>query len=307
MLNAYWTLQEDSGDALDATGNGNAGTVTGATQGATGILGTTAYSFDGTDDEVEIPHSPTIDHGGTDDRHTFTGFGTVDGTGDFPMVWLQKTDDNDDYNWPYFLEVESDGTYNIWTDQFTTEIRSASGVIPTDGTWFAWAIRYNVDTIKGYINGEEVLSGTINNQDDSNQRPLYFGIRHGDSGGIKSPYKGKLSNIRFYDHLLSKSEIEYLHNVIQSGEFLTETYTHGSNIQPDLRAAVTLNGMNATAYVIGSPGTSSEEVVAQTLSDGTNDYSLSWSSGHTDFRIQVRGDLTDPPDRVESSKVALLV
>lgn len=48
-LDAYWPL-DGSGSATDRSGNGNDLPNNGATTGATGIFGTTAYDFDGTDD-----------------------------------------------------------------------------------------------------------------------------------------------------------------------------------------------------------------------------------------------------------------
>jgi hypothetical protein len=55
---SYWTFDESSGDAIDEWGS-NDGSVTGATQGATGIRNT-AYSFDGSDDEVVVSDDATI-------------------------------------------------------------------------------------------------------------------------------------------------------------------------------------------------------------------------------------------------------
>lgn len=55
-LELLYALHEDSGTtANDLSGNGNNGSVNGATLGVNGVLGTTGYSFDGTDDYVGIP------------------------------------------------------------------------------------------------------------------------------------------------------------------------------------------------------------------------------------------------------------
>lgn len=60
-LVGYWPLQEDTGTtAYDFAGTNN-GTVSGATQGATGVLGTSAYSFDGTDDYVALGNITAFD------------------------------------------------------------------------------------------------------------------------------------------------------------------------------------------------------------------------------------------------------
>jgi hypothetical protein len=56
VLLSYWPLNETSGStAKDVRGN-NDGTINGATMGANGILGNTAYDFDGDNDYVSIYH-----------------------------------------------------------------------------------------------------------------------------------------------------------------------------------------------------------------------------------------------------------
>lgn len=52
-LNGWLPLNESAGDAIDLAA-GNDGTVNGPTQGAIGIQGTTSYSFDGTNDSIEL-------------------------------------------------------------------------------------------------------------------------------------------------------------------------------------------------------------------------------------------------------------
>ena len=54
-LIGYWPLNENSGKAYDRSGNGNHGSLNGAvTQGETGLLGNTAYDFDGNDDYIQF-------------------------------------------------------------------------------------------------------------------------------------------------------------------------------------------------------------------------------------------------------------
>ena len=55
-LQAGYLFNESSGDLLDVTSNNNDGTVYGATQGESGIVGG-AYSLDGQDDYISLPNS----------------------------------------------------------------------------------------------------------------------------------------------------------------------------------------------------------------------------------------------------------
>jgi len=70
----YWRLGEASGDAIDASGHGNDGTVTGVTQGQPGLLavGTaTSYEFNGASGDVTVPADAAI-------NDIFAGGGTIE-------------------------------------------------------------------------------------------------------------------------------------------------------------------------------------------------------------------------------------
>lgn len=60
---AFWPLHEDSGTTTnDISGNGHTGTISGASVGAGGIFDSTAYNFDGVDDEVNGDGTFSIDN-----------------------------------------------------------------------------------------------------------------------------------------------------------------------------------------------------------------------------------------------------
>jgi hypothetical protein len=98
--------------------------------------------------------------------------------------------------------------------------------------------------------------------------------------------------------------VDRIWGVFNTGSLTTATKSFSSNTQPDLQnLSYTLNSQNVTLDVIGSPGTGSEETVSQVLGGSTN-YTLTWSSSHTDFRIQPNLESTDRSttptiDRVE--------
>jgi len=69
----YWRLGEASGNALDSSGNGNDGTVSGVTQGQPGLLavGTaTSYEFNGASGDITVPAAAAI-------NDLFAGGGTA--------------------------------------------------------------------------------------------------------------------------------------------------------------------------------------------------------------------------------------
>ena len=65
---AHYKLDETSGStAIDSSGNGNDGTINGATVNQIGYNGSVgAYSFDGTDDYVDIGHISSLNFSRTD-------------------------------------------------------------------------------------------------------------------------------------------------------------------------------------------------------------------------------------------------
>jgi len=84
-LVAYYPFQEDSGDtAYDFSENDNSGTIEGASPGTSGLLGTTAYDFDGGDDGVSIPNLGVNLDGS--DSFTFSGWVKPDQFGGKQMV-----------------------------------------------------------------------------------------------------------------------------------------------------------------------------------------------------------------------------
>jgi len=72
-----------------------------------------------------------------------------------------------------------------------------------------------------------------------------------------------------------------------TGNLLTATKSYPTDVKPDLRSLeYSLNGGSIELTVIGSPETASEEQVSQSLG-GANEYDLSWTESHSDFRVKI--------------------
>lgn len=300
VLKAHYPLQEDSGDAQDATGNGNAGTVNGATQGASGILGATAYSFGGAGDYVDIGNfgfgsgaslSLSLWYKlASSDTDADTMLGRYDGSDDVLQLQVRPSGEND-VTRAQLGHVG--GNYHL-----------IDGYQNPTGTWTHAAVVFDSTTPKTelYVNGasqgEDTSAVADFTQSDN--------IRVGSRSDASAHFDGDIAGVRLYDHALTPGEVQHLYDVGLTGTILTATKTHGSSISPDLRADVTLNSQSATGYVIGSPGTASEESQSASLSNGSNDYTLTWNNSHTDFRVQVVADISDVTSRVEVNRLALL-
>lgn len=74
--------------------------------------------------------------------------------------------------------------------------------------------------------------------------------------------------------------------VYSTSSITTATKSFSGSVSPDLTdLQYALNGASISLDIIGSPGTSSEEVITQSLG-GASSYTLSWGSTHTDFRAK---------------------
>lgn len=135
-------------------------------------------------------------------------------------------------------------------------------------TWMEW--RYDFDWANDqlviYKDGEQVYSGGLQTGGDG-LRWFEMTWDH-DEGGISA----------YHDHF----------NAIfaDSGHLETATKSFSVQREPDLAdLSYSLGGESMDVAVIGSPGTASEETVTQTL-DGAQDYALTWTNSHADFRVR---------------------
>ena len=91
-LRGGWLLNETSGGALDVTSNNNDGTTNGGvTRGVNGAVDG-AYDFDGTNDNVEVPHDSSLNI-----------------TGDMTISMKLFIDSYTDGSWDMYVEKASDG------------------------------------------------------------------------------------------------------------------------------------------------------------------------------------------------------
>lgn len=219
MLIAYWPLNEESGTtSYDHSGNEFHGTVNGAGPAGTGTtngpLGQKAYSFDGTDDYINVGQKFQFSDS---DSFSFTGwylresvdytnaprllgFDTTAGFGLlFDDTWIQGDDD-------IVFRYDSENL--------------ESGVGGEVGVWYFFSVTYDGSTAKLYVDGElkaEDSSVTWTDPVDD----FIIGTS-GRDGGLQGEYfDGIISEIRIYNRPLKKSEIRYLYSVGKKGHQVT--------------------------------------------------------------------------------------
>jgi hypothetical protein len=202
--------------AYDVAGNNN-GTSKGATQGANGILGTSAYDFDpSNNDWVDL---------GKPSHLTDTAFGNSisvsvyfyprANSGDIVSSGSDSSNDN--------VRIFHGGGNNTWTGylQANNGPQLTFGDSVTLNSWNHCTITYNGNTFRLYFNGVELkstsLSGTLA---DASGSPWAIGSRGGDS----QFFDGRITDVRIYDHALTPAEVQYLYEVSRRGRFVSSKW-----------------------------------------------------------------------------------
>ncbi len=276
-LVGYWPLSEDSGStAYDRSGNGNDGTVNGATLNQTGILGTSSYSFDGTDDNVIIPHSTHID---LTSKFTISVWFKINDLSKNMTVYSKKESDSNDYKSNYKLTYnESDDVLrfligNSTGDGWTTIDYSSL----SKGTWYHTVGLWDGSDIAFYINSKLLNKESFTGIPYSTTDNLYIG----DDIEYNSNFNGNIADVRVYDRALTEHEITSLYAASQRGRYVSSTKTTQS-LYDVVKTNVSLNGQTLTVHVkedVDGDG-KAENIDSFNLEDGENKYSVNNLSGN---------------------------
>ena len=144
LLVALWHFDEGAGvTAYDSSGNGNHGTIHGATW-VDGKFGK-ALSFDGVDDYVAVPHSSSLN---------------IDGTGITLEAWVNPDElPPAGARWQvigkadaYALQVADGGKVRVWLGPLTTYVQT-DAVELSAGSWHHIAGTYDGSSVCIYVNG----------------------------------------------------------------------------------------------------------------------------------------------------------
>ncbi|NTW32339.1 MAG: hypothetical protein HGB12_06905, partial [Bacteroidetes bacterium] len=195
-LAAYWKFDESSGNAIDATGNGNTGTISNVT-----------YT------SGKINNAATASNGGISNASCSWGAGKAGGTVSF---W---------FNLAGFVSGAVDQMVNAgWTDYgircFTHDWVSPAnalffdglgwsynaGYAPSTGIWYHIVLTSNGTNAKIYINGSLVTTQTISGSSSSASNFIFMK----DAGG--SPMNGRLDEVGIWTRELSSTEVTTLYN-----------------------------------------------------------------------------------------------
>jgi len=241
------------GNASDAVGNNN-GTTTNVTYGP-GEVGQ-AFQFSGKSSYVSIPDSPTLDPA------TVTVEAWVKGTNVAPFEVVMAK--GADANWG--------GSYGLYTGDsgglffeflFQANPNGAGFVSPGagpgiwDGQWHHVAGTYDGASVRLYVDGKQVGSGTPAQGSIAYNLPTSNVLSIGTYlGPYPSQFTGAVDELAIYDRALSASEIQAIYNLGTAGKTgAPSSSTNGVEVNLQLGTATGLaRGVSHIQNLVGSPG-----------------------------------------------------
>ena len=193
---AYWNFDEGSGTvAHDVSGNGNNGTIYGATW-TNGKVGN-ALSFDGVDDYVEVPDSESLRF---KTNYTITFWSKRYSFENWSQL-ISKTDRRN--GWQIYINGKNNMIFEAWNNGTRESVMVNRDV---DDEFNFYTIVITPSIWKVYVNGEEKyikLHPKISNTGDTTGINMKIG-----SGRSINPYfHGIIDEVRICNRVLSQEEI----------------------------------------------------------------------------------------------------
>ncbi len=212
-LAAHWSGDAAGNVALDQSGNGNNGTMTG-TQSVPGIFGS-AFNFDGTDDFISVSNSSSLNFGLNDSFTLSTWFQTSDSLSEQRIMGKQTFSGQ---NGVYLLDLIKSGQDTVLRFFMRDTAGAVSQLIGSvhlaDGNLhhIAGVRDTSTDRIRFYIDGVEQGSTTDNTQGNyaSNINFLLGSFTDSTAGGAK--FEGLVDDAAVYNRALSSTEISTIFN-----------------------------------------------------------------------------------------------
>jgi len=226
------------------TFNGWYDAATGGVRVGTGLTGRNGLHFDGSDDQITIPHASAFDL-----PNTITIEAWINTTSTSEQYIATKSENS------FYLATNISGgigKVSFWLNGVSNGsgnwLHSAATV--NDGNWHHVAGTYDGTTLKLYVDGVLSASRTVSSTIQIGTSPVYIGSR---GGGSK--FAGKMYDIRFWNVARSAGDISGSMNAQLTGS------------ESGLVAHYSLNQ--------GSAGGANSGVTTATSSTGTHDGTLS--------------------------------
>jgi hypothetical protein len=282
-LVGWWPF---NGNASDESGNGNNGTVNGATL-TTDRNGVANSAFAFSNSTISVPHNSSL---GIDQSsgHTISLWAYMTGNQNVQHLVGKRPNGSQQFNWQIAFNYPANvglsyggvvsGTFFGVITQYQIPINQWVHIIGT----------YSANSYSLYANGVLILNATSSNFYPDVNCPLTFG----NSGGFQ-PYNGNLDDIGIWDRALTPAEIQALYtgqgsSPCVSPDPVSFTGLGGSYTQAD--PPVTLTGTPAGGVFIG-PGVTGSTFDPAAAGVGTHTITYTYVDGNN--CINTAGQCTD--------------
>ena len=281
-----WGFSEGSGGTTaDASGNGNAGTITGATWSAQGRYGN-ALSFNGTGNVVRVPSSSSLNL--TTGMTLSAWVKPTASQGGWRTIMQRQTD-------AYFLTAsDGDPLHPAGGGTFGggTEFVGGPNANPLNN-WTHVAVTYDLATIRLYVNGTQVATHPATGSIQTTSNPLWIG----GNQPYGEYFQGLIDEARVYNRPLTQPEIQTdMNNPVTPSAPDTTPPTAPTGLAATAAGAGQINlNWTASSDNVGvseyrvercqGPGCTNFTQVATASGTSFNDTGLAAS---TDYRYRVR-------------------
>jgi hypothetical protein len=254
-LVGYWPF---CGNANDASGNGNNGTVNGATL-TTDRFGSAsgAYDFNGNSNFINVPSSSQLLL--TDNTYTISAWGTHAGINDLDKNIVVKSNGiQGQPKWMFWYKATINSPAGLGFASNQQMMGGSQNSIVLNA-WNHYLVKKTSDSLLFYINGVISSSTAIQFNNPNTSADLRFGGQ--EINGGSQWWWGKLDDIAIYNRSLSNTEIQQLYNLnsttyLWSNGATTPTIDVSPITTTTYTCTVTTNGVSCTdtiTVVVGNP------------------------------------------------------
>ncbi len=290
-----WHLDETDGveDLTDATAFNNDATVDANTDNVAGRIAK-AQSFDGGDDYISIPDSPSLSITGNITLEAWiNGSAFPDGGGTLNQNIVSK-----DANNAYRLRVQNGGTvfWLLLKDAGALEVESVPYTFST-GTWYHVAARvdFAVGEVRFYVNGAQIGAPQVTARTGISDSGGPLVIGNYSAGRADEDFVGTIDEVRITDGLRSADWIRasWL-NVASNAAF--GTYDTAQPLIPNAPRILITDGatnvLDVSAYLTATVSTTGGAATAVSVFWGTNNAADAWDEWAF---TNNRGDVVQSP------------
>jgi len=210
----YWKFDEGSGNiAYDSSGNGNHGTLVNGPTWTSGKFGS-ALSFDGVDDYVEVPDSPSL----KPEVLTVELWVNIP---KYPTTWsnnkmIRKALGSSPYT-GFWLDIRPDThQFRFAASSITTHYSVTARTVPELNKWYHVAGVFDGSKLYIYVNGA-LDAAPVSGEYDPYDIDLWIG-RFGSAY-----FNGLIDEVRIYNYALTPDEIRLLYNAGYAARFGPQT------------------------------------------------------------------------------------